>query len=84
VTQFWDRQLDDRISQRRRNQREASRRSKLARKCPKCNHLGALKRTLDDDGSLRLVCLRAQCDYQRVVPLEQLRSFALRPTPADL
>lgn len=72
MTQFWDRQLDNRRNLARHNQGDAIRRSALARKCPVCGRLGAITRTVDDDGSLRLECRRESCGYQRVVPLTEL------------
>jgi ssDNA-binding Zn-finger/Zn-ribbon topoisomerase 1 len=72
MTQYRDQQPDGRTDRRRREQEDASRRSMLARQCPTCGRSGALKRTIEEDGSLRLVCQREPCGYRRVVPLECL------------
>ena len=71
MTQFWDQQLDD----------HANRRSAHERTCPACGRLSALKRMLENDGSLNLVCRQEQCNYRRVVPLEHLAEL-YPPTPA--
>ncbi len=80
MTQFWDRQLDDHDN-RRHNMEDAGRQSAQERTCPACGRESALKRTLDTDGSLNLVCQREQCGYRRVVPLEDLTDL-FSPTSA--
>ena len=72
VTPFQDRQLDD----------HANRRSAQERTCPACGRLSALKRMLENDGSLNLACRQEQCDYRRVVPLEHLTAFFLLASAA--